>query len=118
MKKVKIELTDLSEYINANYRASIKQINFIEGLMKQKNMHGVFQKYFQVGDKNTCQTISKNNASKFIKAMLDNKEFVFVEIKPKMKEGKLVNQISVTPKTGFNSVPKKTMEDIQPKWND
>jgi len=110
MKK-KIQLADLHEYANVDYRATQKQIGFIEGLMKQKGVHSIFKHYFQIKGRNVTTTITKKEATKFIKVLLANEDYCFVEHIPKMEEGELKNPIPILPPATFSSdVPKKLIQ--------
>jgi hypothetical protein len=89
--KVKIEITHLKGNDTILYQCSIKQIQFIEYLMSQRNMSLQFQKYFTFNKKPITNHLSKANASKLISGLLKGNEIIFTGVDPMpiMKEGKL-----------------------------
>lgn len=105
---IKIQLSDLHDWDNRQYRSTPKQIQFLGGLMKH---NAIFKKFFCTKNGTPITTtISKKECTKLIDCLLNKKEYCLVPMIPKLKEGKLVNPIM--PSGTFSSdVPKKTFKD-------
>ena len=119
---MKIEISNLKGVEVEIYGATLKQMDFIESLMKQKKMEFLFTKYFKNAIiNNYCKSLTKANASRLIKQLLNNnpdKPIAFKEVKttPILKERKL--KIKYVPTAKFNSdTPKINFEEMQAKLN-
>ena len=66
-------------YYKSNY-STFRQINFIEKLMEEKGYKEDYNKHIiKYGLRNPTKRINKNNASKLIKALLNNNKIYFEE---------------------------------------
>jgi hypothetical protein len=76
--KVKIEVVKLNVEDELKYGASMRQLTYIKVLMNQRGMGDLFTQHFTHKGKVIRNHLTMPSGTKLIKALLSNKEIVFV----------------------------------------